>query len=876
MTQDWEIKFNLQAENRSEEFKFIVNSLEGIEPGVEIPSFPKDKFIRALRTHQENNHYQLYKGKITDLQFKKTNEYRPDQEIHILMIVLEKLGPISLIFTNKFEYLVLEGIDSNYNYIGTEALINILVQIIKPESPAVKGVGKIKTIYHASNFEIIERSRISQSLIETTEGQILFFGLSIILPTLFTIILPSWVLESTFSYLFALSTFLILACIYPIVKRSTRYAPLSFISILTSYLIIESLIHIGMLYVRNPWGIFNNISRQNLIGILKNQTVLQAAGNPPLFLGIDILALIIPFIDVIILCLIPFTVAVALSGILEIFDWSLKRRIVIKSFFVTLFLVSILIIPLTYHVLGKGSEGTLHASIGLTETLEMFDPQFLENLDQNYEKLLELIQSAQWHLAKSGNSFKQFSENPLIAFILPFFIPEVSGIPLQDLQDILTLTSVLADSIPYVPNILWTINNFQDGFALSFEILLNSLQTIDLINIGASTSQEIYNSTMRDALAIIQQGINNLTIAQSPLLSLISLIQQRLDYSVFGEISGLLEEVEMDVPILMTIITSIIPWINSTYKLTLALTELYEESNFSSNLLNNARNEFELADEILSIDLTSLPNNSENVFIPIHDLVDFSLNLYTVSKLYLYSVDNASLLFQELNSTMSLFQEINLANSSNVYDPVWLFIQQGLASTQFYLNQTKNSLLEMQNIINSQQSTNIDFEQLDQLNDFFNSLGDFVESSQERFGVIDDYYSALNSTYQAIFSFSLGSNSLNETIVSIINSLPYDFSHATENFTISQIAANSAYNVLENITIHLLNETSIGIWQAIVRGNITSSETNSIYTNAELCLDLIDDMSVGVTPIEAQTIYLPTLVIILQRIEQIEWELFSF
>ncbi|WP_455464137.1 hypothetical protein, partial [Candidatus Hodarchaeum mangrovi] len=143
MSQDWEIKFKLQAENRSEEFKFMVNTLEGIEPGVEIPSFPKDKLIRALRTHSENNHYQLYKGKITDLQFKKTSKYRSDQEIHILMIVLEKLGPISLIFTNKFEYLVLEGIDSNYNYLGTEALINILIQIIKPESSAVEGVGKI-------------------------------------------------------------------------------------------------------------------------------------------------------------------------------------------------------------------------------------------------------------------------------------------------------------------------------------------------------------------------------------------------------------------------------------------------------------------------------------------------------------------------------------------------------------------------------------------------------------------------------------------------------------------------------------------------------------------------------------------------------------
>ncbi len=74
-------------------------------------------------------------------------------------------------------------------------------------------------------------------------------------------------------------------------------------------------------------------------------------------------------------------------------------------------------------------------------------------MEANFVELLALIESATLNLNKSGNSFLQFAENPLIALLIPLIIPEVAGIPLEDLPRILDLTYVLSSSLEYIPNI---------------------------------------------------------------------------------------------------------------------------------------------------------------------------------------------------------------------------------------------------------------------------------------------------------------------------------------------------------------------------------------------------------------------------------------
>ncbi|MFX1516623.1 MAG: hypothetical protein ACFFC6_09960, partial [Promethearchaeota archaeon] len=586
---EWEISFNLRAGDRSEHFQFNVNPVKDMTKN--FPSFPKDKFLRALKAHGESNQYNLHSGMITDLRIKHTTELHENQEIHILMLVMEKIGPISLILRQTFEHLVLEGIDSHYNYIGSDALLNLLVQVIKPDSPTVKGLGKITSIYHASNIIELSRKESFVSFLDSPEGQILVFGLSIILPTVLIIILPIQFLDTMWGYVISLAVLAILWCIFPIAKRSTRYAPLAVISALGSYLIIELLI---ILKIRvsgiNPWGIFINLSRQDLLGELQNQEVISELGYE-VFLGIELLELIIPLLDSIFIIFIPFSVGVGLAGIFMITERKWKSAAVLRVFFAALFLIAIITIPLGYHALGKGSEGTLHASIGLIETAKMFTPLYIEDLEANYEELLELIALAQQHLEKANNSFEQFGQNPLIAFILPYIMPEVAGIPLEDLPEILMLTGVLADTVPLIPNILWGYNNLQLGFNQSFSLLLQTIEHLPQPGGLGSTVSQNYDPEMLVALKILQRGTSNLSSVENPILHLISEIQEKLDYSIFAEISSLLTELEVGLPILITIANNSVPWINSTYKLTLALDDLYD-LNFASNILIEAEKDF--------------------------------------------------------------------------------------------------------------------------------------------------------------------------------------------------------------------------------------------------------------------------------------------
>jgi len=74
-----------------------------------------------------------------------------------------------------------------------------------------------------------------------------------------------------------------------------------------------------------------------------------------------------------------------------------------------------------------------------------------------------LIERANSNLDKAGNSFLQFADNPLIAYLLPSIIPEVAGIPLKDLPQILDLTRVLSSSLGYVPNIFWALEMLHDS-----------------------------------------------------------------------------------------------------------------------------------------------------------------------------------------------------------------------------------------------------------------------------------------------------------------------------------------------------------------------------------------------------------------------------
>ena len=71
MEDTWELHFNLLAEgkSKSESFHFKVNPLK--DPSNEFPSFPKDKMLRALKEHGDNDKYGYAQGRLRNLKLKK-------------------------------------------------------------------------------------------------------------------------------------------------------------------------------------------------------------------------------------------------------------------------------------------------------------------------------------------------------------------------------------------------------------------------------------------------------------------------------------------------------------------------------------------------------------------------------------------------------------------------------------------------------------------------------------------------------------------------------------------------------------------------------------------------------------------------------------
>ncbi|MFX1539113.1 MAG: hypothetical protein ACFFDI_33475, partial [Promethearchaeota archaeon] len=217
-------------------------------------------------------------------------------------------------------------------------------------------------------------------------------------------------------------------------------------------------------------------------------------------------------------------------------------------------------------------------------------------------------------------------------------------------------------------------------------------------------------------------------------------------------------------------------------------------------------------------------------------------------------------------------QEINFSDTLNYLDPRWGEANQGLRNTTDYLEKTQTSLNNMSAIIASQ--TALEFTELADLNQLLDNLEEFTQSASKRIDIVDQYVSALNGTFQSVRYFSLGSFSLNETLTEVIGGGPFDPQAAISNFTSCQTEANLTYDNLTSVRGRLLNDSAVDNWRELVKGNITDDNTNSIYMNAERCLDLISDIETAqITPNDA----LGDFQDILTNMEQLDdnWDVFT-
>ena len=274
-------------------------------------------------------------------------------------------------------------------------------------------------------------------------------------------------------------------------------------------------------------------------------------------------------------------------------------------------------------------------------------------------------------------------------------------------------------------------------------------------------------------------------------------------------------------------------------------------------------NDFNESEKLNEINISSLPETS---IIPIRDLAEFSTNLHAVTRYFLYSIQNGTQMFKQLNATLRLFQDVDFTDPDNIDDPKWIEINEGLINTSILLNATQYSLSNMSDIVDFQ--SELEYEVL---NEFLGELTTFIDNTSDQFNVVDQYFSALDGTYQAVSHFSAGVKSLNQTITQDLTppnaTAVGNYSEAIANFSLSQDYSNTTDLTLSSITSHLLNETTIIEWRSLLVG-----ENNSVYVNADRCLTLINTMGT------AGYILLTDLTefdFILAQADELEWNIFS-
>lgn len=841
---------------------------ESLDIRAESLNWPKGTFRELLRAKEKEKGFSLKESEILQFKTKKTERIEKEDEIHILLVTFE-LGTITLLFKNYFEYLVFEGSDTKYSYLGNSLPVKILLNILGPQNTPIAGLGEIKEVIYLSNEIELRKQLTVIPIRDTILTRVTIFMIGLLFPIFLSLFIPLDIYENTSAHLALMLVYCISYSLYPILMGRKVQISYGLLCLVGGYLLFESLIHFNILAPgTNAIGLFNNMSRQGLISQIQSTApILEGTSGFLLWITVSSLSFLIPALDLIIFSIAPFTIGYGIRGF---FLRKEKKSSTIKFLpskviFVALFLIGVIVCTFGYHALAMGSEGTSHAALGLAKAGEALSDTYILNFATNYEVVQNILEDARFHLDNANLRFKHLNENLLFGVILSYAFPQIGGIPLQDLPEILELTGTLSEFTNYIPNILWAYHYLQTGFLSAVDVLSSTTNlTTGIVGLGAAE----YEQSMMKVFDMLNLGRDNLSNVQDPLLALLGEVRTTLDYSVFEDLQKILTETEIGLPILIQALDMSIPWLNGTYKTLLAINDLYD-LDFSSPWLSETEEDFSLLSAYRSNITQEIETLPVMEIIPVTEIVDFLFQLDDISKYFLYTLNNGTLMFQSLNKTISLIRDVYMGNTSNVIDPIWSEIQLNIDNTSNYIDLVANSTDSLSDYLESES----DFTILPEFNSLLTDINSLVSSYSSNISIIDDYFYALNNTYLAYNHFALGSYHINQSVQSVIENISFvpDFTPSENNFTLVQELAELADSRLALISSHLINEQSINVWRDGLVGDTSTNETNSLWINALLSLELIRQLEIN--PLTPTVEF--DLIEILERMDELNLDFFS-
>ncbi len=708
-------------------------------------------------------------------------------------------------------------------------------------------------------------------------------GLSLLVPILFAFILSlTGLINDPIVFQLSAIVMAILFCLHGILRRSKLEAVFLNLPIaIIDYLIMYGLHIVTGGWFLHPYGIFGSLTGPNgpITDILNNPDVNQLSGGiVPQIKQYAPLTTILDLIFVIIIALfIGFFVTALVTGFRnkegEFSSVAIPFKIIAAFFF----LVLIIIVPFTYSGLSKFVEGSSYVGAAVADfaflatgtsgggaalsqqnqnpLIDLTDPQF-------QQQLIAALKKANIHLTKAYQAYRHVQQNFLLIMILnnmgvqQIQIDQNTAINVKNIPQLLSITKVLADIAEAGPSLIYGLTNLYGGLDSALKIIQSTgtfaeiadLALIETTRTYSQLNTSEYSNEFKTSLQKIILGVNNLTEAKTPILSATNEALQ-IANNVFidlqqkpNTVKQMLETIKLGLPVLLDAAQAFPDFLNATYQVMLAMGDLAQNNFLGAGEWMRFANLdiFEANATIGQIDETNLPTIEEEGTLPFRATLEFTKDFINMLFYLTAGGVNMTGTLIGLNTTLSLLDDISFNSSQPSTDPTWAAISNSLSSTRLNLTDLRTNIETAANLTKVYQQKNYGA-----LNDTvqpqWNQLDTVLSNMTGKVRDAEYLFNALEYTYNASYKFALGSEALNNSLITSTDNNTFATNplttQAEENYTQARNDAQQAYDLLQNAKF--IDDTSKQTWLYILKDGGTNK---SIYGLSTYALGIIESM----------------------------------
>lgn len=644
-------------------------------------------------------------------------------------------------------------------------------------------------------------------------------------------------------------------CLFSLFRRSKLAVLVNLPIAYFVYLIMHIFHLITNGWFKNPYGIFGSLTKGPIAIISKN---LFNIGLIEVASLLEKLALITFLVDLLVIAFI----AIIMGSLVTILSTGIRTKegnirlfiIPLKFFTAVLFIILLIVVPLTYAGISKSVEGSAYFGAAVSEFgfLQSYLQSGGGTGSQNFnsfdllnpelrEHLIKAAGFAYEDLLKSYAAFRHVQQNLLLEFILSiaprqFQTDEYTAINTQNITQLLDVTLIIADIMQAAPGLINGIYDSFYGLRSGLNITLDTLQS----------RNSLFNNDFLLSVGNITKAVNNFTIIARP--SLVNAMDDSLTLidNVFvplGEerntiIRTLIEAFRFGIPAASHLYSPAPQLINATYKVILGMNNILdlELDNALSWMLSATLDVQRAIDILLYIDDSQLVS-IEKEPLPFRATLEFLRDLRDTMHAFVSAGENLIKFLFAIENTMKLLDQIDFNASLSNNELLWEQVYGNVTKTKSYLDDLDSNATSAayKSDIHKQKYYGTLTETAQPFWTILDTItNDFQNNTNDMHQLFDVYSKTVNASYH----FSVGSEDL-LTSLGTATTL-----YAENNLSTALSEADQAYTLMSNITF--INTELKNNWLNLLKQDNTNQTIYGLTLNL---ISTISDVKAGDTSI---------------------------